>query len=189
MKNGRLMFIKVLGFFLILYFAQSLRSEKIFNDASDPILKMNHTSIVEGIPAIIDSKLEGNSFQWFKDGQLLDWETNSFIKINFPLNGDEGNYFVRTKNKGINFKASFEKNIRVFVNDHELENDRVEIVGPFVLKLVPFISGLPIRYSLDGSEPNESSLLYEGPIQINDTIRLRAKIEIPETDSPYIQVK
>lgn len=189
MRHGKSMFIKALGLFLILYFAYVLRSEKIFNDATDPILKMNNLSIIEGIPAIIDSKLDGVDFKWYKDGELLEWETNSFIRINYPLNGDEGNYFVKTKNKGVNYKVSFIRNIKIYVNDHELENDRIEIAGPFILKLIPFIDGLPIRYSLDGSEPTESSALYEGPVQINESVRIRAKIEIPETDSIYIEAK
>ena len=33
----------------------------------------------------------------------------------------------------------------------------------------------PIRYTLDGSEPNENSTLYEGPIEIRETCTLKAR--------------
>lgn len=179
---------KILSISIIGYFAsQNLRSEKDFNDNTDPIFKINKISVIEGIPVTIDSRLDGSSFQWFKNGELLNWETNKLLTINFPLEGDEGNYFVRTSHKGISFQIFFNRNIKVLINDKEVSQDRIETDKPFTLKLIPYIEGLPIRYTLDGSEPNEASSLYENPIQVNNTVRLRAKIEIPETDSIFIQ--
>lgn len=190
MSINRSSLFKLSGLLCFVYLAvQNLYSEKIFNDASDPILKLNYVTITEGIPAVIDSGIEDSSYQWFKDGELLSWETNKSIKISFPLNGDEGNYFVRTTHKGINFKTSFNRNIKIFINGYEIKEDRLQIDPPYVLKLIPFIEGLPIRYTLDGSEPKATSDLYVSELEITNSIVLRAKIEIPETDSVNIKLK
>jgi len=41
----------------------------------------------------------------------------------------------------------------------------------------------PIRYTLDGSEPVETSTLYEGPVAINETCVLKAKAFRPNTST------
>ena len=41
----------------------------------------------------------------------------------------------------------------------------------------------PIRYTLDGSEPDSSSALYESPIKIKETCTLKAKSERPNMES------
>ncbi len=40
----------------------------------------------------------------------------------------------------------------------------------------PLIAGEVIRYTMDNSEPTESSSLYTGPIPISDTTRIRARV-------------
>lgn len=188
MAFNKYSFGKLFGVILLVYFAMSnLRSD--FSDSTDPILKLNYASAIEGIPSVINSGIEASSYQWYKDGELLQWETNKSIKIPFPLNGDEGNYFVSTPHKGINFKVAFSRNIKIYINNVEVESDRLEIDSPFSLKLVPFIENLPIRYTLDGSEPTELSEIYESAIEITNSIVLRAKIIIPETDSINVKIK
>jgi hypothetical protein len=87
----------------------------------------------------------------------------------------------------------FKRTIKLLVNGQEIESfynsdGLVEISESSQVTLVPFIDGLPIRYTLDGSEPNERSKLYVAPLVIQKTTYLRAKIEIPETDSTRIKV-
>lgn len=41
----------------------------------------------------------------------------------------------------------------------------------------------PIRYTLDGSEPDETSALYEGPVRIQDGCTLKAKAFRPGTET------
>jgi hypothetical protein len=43
-----------------------------------------------------------------------------------------------------------------------------------VVTLAPGKAGLPIRYTLDGSEPTLSSLLYTGPLTLTETTTIRA---------------
>ena len=45
----------------------------------------------------------------------------------------------------------------------------------------------PIRYTLDGSEPTEGSILYEGPVTINETCVLKAKAIRPNTATRVYQ--
>jgi len=48
-------------------------------------------------------------------------------------------------------------------------------VAPFTLTLTAASPSTTIRYTTDGSIPNESSLVYTGPLQIDTTTRIRAR--------------
>lgn len=47
-------------------------------------------------------------------------------------------------------------------------------VEPFGLEMTG--AGGEIRYTTDGSEPDESSLLYDGPVSVTDTVVVRARV-------------
>ena len=79
------------------------------------------------------------------------------------------------------------------VNDKHIEDlydqqGRVEVTDYSKVVLIPFVEGLPIRYTLDGSEPTDKSALYTGPFSLNKSSYIRAKIEIPETDSVKVRL-
>ncbi len=57
-------------------------------------------------------------------------------------------------------------------------NYRVPLPGGVIengeLKANVAFPGLTIRYTTDGSEPNENSTVYEGPVQVSGTVKLKA---------------
>ena len=165
-----------------------IAAQSVFSESSKSIVKKTSLFLVEGVPAILPSGIDNGPFSWHKNGRKLNWETNSFIRIDYPLNGDAGLYTVRSgKNTSI-LDVSFKSSISILLNDQEVEHGRLEADSFSVVKLVPYIAGLPIRYTLDGSEPTEKSELYVAPIQITNSIALRAKISIPETESASVKI-
>lgn len=165
-----------------------IAAQSVFSENSKPTFKRSKATLIEGIPAVISSSLTEGSYIWYKNGQKLDWETNSFIKISYPLDGDAGEYTVKSGRNTSIINVSFKNSVSIFLNDQEVSHDRLEADSFSVIKLTPFIDGLPIRYTLDGSEPNEKSQLYISPIQITNSVTVRAKILIPETESAYIRI-
>jgi hypothetical protein len=153
----------------------------------------NNITIIEGFPFVLQSNISGRVFTWYKEGQLLTSEANSSLKMDFAVEGDAGQYTVQSGGSSVVFNVSFKRTIKILINDQELENyynadGRPEVAASSKVTLVPFVSGLPIRYTLDGSEPTDKSALYVGPFNVDKTVHLRAKIEIPETDSTRIKV-
>lgn len=162
------------------------------------INETNSVTIIEGIPGVLQGNVSGKTFSWYHNGELLNWQTNNFLKINSPLEADGGQYVLRSGPSSVTFNVNFQRNIRIFVNEQEIQGDVAEIPQQSIssnVKLVPFINGLPIRYTLDGTEPTEQSELYTVPFNLSVTTKmsessrwyLRAKIIIPETDSTSIK--
>jgi hypothetical protein len=173
------------------------KSKKLSLNSPKPnpkfISTTNEITIIEGLPFVLKTDLFGKTFSWQKDGYLLKSETNNFFVMDFAVEGDAGQYTLHSENKVVVFNVSFKRTIKILINDQEIENfndsnGRVEALENSIITLIPFVEGLPIRYTLDGSEPTGKSALYTGPITIRKKIYLRAKIEIPETDSTRIKV-
>lgn len=173
----------------------ALGSVKLIEKA---VTETNFVTITEGLPSVLQGNISGKTFSWYHNGQLLNWQTNNFIKIDHPLEANGGEYVLRSGASSVTFNVNFQRNIRIFVNDKEIEGDVAEIPQLAIysnIKLVPFINGLPIRYTLDGTEPTEQSELYTGPFNLSTISKtsqdsrwyLRAKIIIPETDSTSIK--
>ena len=173
------------------------KTKKLSLNSTKPVQKIfattNEVTIIEGLPFVLQSNLSGTNFIWQKDGHILKSETNNFLTIDYSLEGDAGQYTLKTGKEIVIFNVSFKRTIKIFINDQEIENfnnsnGHAEITDGSIIRLVPFIEGLPIRYTLDGSEPTGRSALYTGPITIHKKTYLRAKIEIPETDSTRVKV-
>ncbi len=73
--------------------------------------------------------------------------------------------FVRLKNLGIGYAPSMYN-----VNVEDISEKKRE----HQLTLKTERGGLPIHYTLDGSEPNAKSELFKEPVQLNDTTTLKA---------------
>lgn len=189
-KSFKLIAITSASVFLFLVCSASLNSQK---PNQKIIATTNNVTIIEGLSHILQSNIFGKNFSWRKDNHLLTSETNNFLKIDFALEGDAGQYTLQSEDKVVVFNVVFKRSIKIFINNQEIENffdlnGQPEIIEGSTVVLVPFIEGLPIRYTLDGSEPTGRSTLYTQPITINKKSYLRAKIEIPETDSTRIKV-
>ena len=176
--------VKILGLILLAILA----AQSTLSEITKTNFKRSKILLIEGVPAIISSSLTEGSCIWYKNGQKLDWETNNFIRIDYPLNGDAGEYTVKSVRNTSIINASFKNSVSIFLNDQETDHDRLEVESFSIVKLTPFIDGLPVHYTLDGSEPNEKSEFYTSPIQITNSVIIRAKIIIPETESTSIKI-
>ena len=86
--------------------------------------------------------------------------------LNSPKNG----FFLVPSPGSLNGKL-----IDGLVRDTKFSANRGFYDSPFDLEISSETEGAQIRYTLDGSEPSESKgILYDGPININDTTILRA---------------
>ena len=86
--------------------------------------------------------------------------------LNSPKNG----FFLVPSPGSLNGKL-----IDGLVRDTKFSFNRGFYDSPFDLEISTETEGAKIRYTLDGSEPSESKgILYDGPININDTTVLRA---------------
>ncbi|MCF8715522.1 family 20 glycosylhydrolase [Joostella atrarenae] len=58
------------------------------------------------------------------------------------------------------------------LRDINTKKNRVEFIDKVRLKLMPLIDGVELRYTTDGSKPTINSKLYEGYIQIDDSLSM-----------------
>lgn len=62
------------------------------------------------------------------------------------------------------------------LNPPIIENDELILTGPTPLKMKHFVTGVDMRYTLDGQEPDSlTSPRYDGKLVINDAVTLKAK--------------
>lgn len=62
------------------------------------------------------------------------------------------------------------------LNPPIIENDELILTGPTPLKMKHFVTGVDMRYTLDGQEPDSlRSPKYDGKLVINDAVTLKAK--------------
>ena len=134
------------------------KTKKLSLNSTKPVQKIfattNEVTIIEGLPFVLQSNLSGTNFIWQKDGNILKSETNNFLTIDYSLEGDAGQYTLKTGKEIVIFNVSFKRTIKIFINDQEIENfnnsnGHAETTDGSIIRLVPFIEGLPIRYTLD----------------------------------------
>ncbi|MFC1500419.1 alpha-L-fucosidase [Candidatus Zixiibacteriota bacterium] len=56
-----------------------------------------------------------------------------------------------------------------------IEADATILVNPLAVSLTTRSSGLELRYTIDGSDPDAESILYKGPFTISSTTTIRAR--------------
>lgn len=163
------------------------------NKSNNIQTQTNNLTVIEGFPVFLQSNLSGKQFVWHKDSYPLKSVTNNFLYLDGAVEADEGQYTIQSENSIVIFNVAFRRSIDILINNTELNNNldsngKVEVQAASQITLIPCIDTLPIRYTLDGSEPTERSKLYTTPFTINKSVYLRAKICIPETDSTRIRV-
>lgn len=139
--------------------------------------------LIENVPMLLDAGFQSSSYRWTLNKVPLPGATNRVLVLESPQEADAGIYAVIGDDDVVQFKLGFRRAVRVLVNGADVLGDRVRIVGPATVTLLPYLSGLPVRYTLDGSEPTAVSVLYRKPISVTNSVVLRAAIIIPEGDS------
>jgi len=139
--------------------------------------------LIENIPMVLDAGFESGSYRWTLNKVTLPGATNRVLVLESPQEGDAGVYTAIGDDDVRQFRLAFRRAVRVLVNGRDVLGDRVRITGPATVVMVPFLSGLPVRYTLDGSEPTALGDLYRGPIPVTNSVVIRAAIIIPEGDS------
>jgi len=130
----------------------------------------------------------------------LERDSLAMVRIYYPNNEDiyfttDGSEPTKSSSK---YQSAFEqisptiiKAVAFKVNQKSskatLKLERAQVIAPLVLpanqffnksievKLISNTKGADIYYTLDGSEPTESSKKYEGNLKINETATLRSK--------------
>ena len=146
--------------------------------------------LTENVPFTLKAPFVSRSYQWSLGNVDLPGATNSTLVLESPLEGDAGTYRVRgAGGQSAMFKAMFQRSVRVQLDDREVIGDRVTVSKfPARLRLwSPLGPSLPIRYTLDGSEPTVRSALYTAPVYLTVGCVVRAAIVIPEGDSVRIE--
>ncbi len=139
--------------------------------------------LIENVPMLLDAGFQSPSYRWTLNKITLPGATNRVLVLESPQEADAGIYAVIGDDDVRQYTLKFRRAVRVLVNGADVLGDRVRIAGPATVTLLPYLSGLPVRYTLDGSEPTAVSVLYRRPISVTNSVVLRAAIIIPEGDS------
>lgn len=142
--------------------------------------------LIENIPMVLDAGFNSSSYRWTLNKITLPGATNRVLVLESPQEGDAGVYTAIGDDDVRQYTLRFRRAVRVLVNGRDVLGDRVRITGPATVALVPFLSGLPVRFTMDGSEPTALSDLYRRPISVTNSVVIRASIIIPEGDSVRI---
>ena len=142
--------------------------------------------LIENVPMVLDAGFKASSYRWTLNKVTLPGATNRVLVLESPQEADAGIYAVIGDDDVVQFKLGFRRAVRVLVNGADVLGDRVRIAGPSTVTLLPYLTGLPVRYTLDGSEPTAASVLYRRPFPVTNSVTLRAAIIIPEGDSVRI---
>jgi hypothetical protein len=141
----------------------------------------------ENLPLRLEAPHSAEDYQWSLGGRVIPGATNQVLEIPSAQEADAGTYRVESSTgHSALFKVRFQRNVRVQVNGVDVRGDRVSIRGPSQIRLSSPLGPLPIRYTLDGTEPTAASQLYRTPVLVTNSCLLRAAIVIPEGDSIQI---
>ncbi len=141
----------------------------------------------ENLPLRLEAPHTAEDYQWSLGGRVIPGATNQVLEIPSAQEADAGTYRVESSTGHTAlFKVRFQRNVRVQVNGLDVRGDRVSIRGPSQIRLSSPLGPLPIRYTLDGTEPTATSQLYRTPVLVTNACLLRAAIVIPEGDSIQI---
>ena len=149
-----------------------------------PVIGKQETEAV-GIPGeslvlVVEVSGEGVSYQWQKDGADVPGATSASLELSSISDGDAGSYVLKASNAGGSVEsepivvsvARF-----VIVVNGKAAGSKVKVVGN---ALVEIRNGKPegwlTYYTLDGSEPDYLSDLYDGPFDsgVGATVRVVA---------------
>lgn len=141
---------------------------------------------IENLQLRLEAPFEASSYQWDLRGRPIPGATNKVYLIDQAQEGDAGGYRVEGDGMAALYKVTFQRAVRIFINNAEVRGDSVKITGPSQIRLLSSFGAVPIRFTLDGSEPTATSSLYKTPIVVTNGCVLRTAIIIPEGDSVKI---
>lgn len=139
---------------------------------------------IENLPLRLEAPVVAEDYQWYLGTNAIPGATNRLYEVPQAQEGDAGTYrVISTSGSSALFKVRFQRNVRVSINGRDVIGDRISMRLPATLRLSSPLGTVPIRYTLDGSEPLATSALYEKPLLLTNHCVIRAAIIIPEGDS------
>lgn len=139
--------------------------------------------LIENVPMLLDAGFASRNYKWTWNKRTLPWATNRVLVLDSPQEANGGTYTVVGDDQVRQYRLLFRRSVRVLVNGDAVLGDSHRITKPSTVTLIPYLSGLPVRYTLDGTEPTAVSDLYRRPFPVTNSALLRAAIIIPEGDS------
>ena len=156
--------------------------------ASAPMIAFGQV-LIENVPAKLEAPFKASSYQWMLGNEDIPGATNKFYILEQPQEADAGTYMVKGDNQKALFKTTFQRNVRIFINGYAPLGDSYDVKLPATISMGSPLGNVPIRYTLDGSEPTAISTQYTRPFVITNSCVIRAAIIIPERDSLKINEK
>ena len=127
-----------------------------------------------------------STFQWYKDNNQLPLATNGVLDLTNVVLGDSGSYRATASRDGKTLESRAasivcKPRVKVYVGNRQV-SVIANIAGAVIVRMIPADQGAKIRYTLDGSEPNQGSVLYSSPFAVNKSLFLRVSVDGVETD-------
>lgn len=145
--------------------------------------------LIENVPAKLEAPFTASSYQWMLGNREIPGATNKFYFLEQPQEADAGTYTVRGGNQKALIKTTFQHNVQILLNGYAPLGDSYDVKLPATISMSSPLGNVPIRYTLDGSEPTAISAQYTRPFVITNHCVIRAAIIIPERDSLKINEK
>jgi hypothetical protein len=149
-----------------------------------PVATVEAYAVVETLPTGVKPEFISGNGIWEGDTNSIRWGTfrdNQARSFSYTFSADDGTQTV----SGMGFFDGWEQpvpspeEVAISCTGSRVETPVITPESgsrvPLEMKMTSSTEGASIYYSLDGSEPDESSILYEGPVQLSNSARVRAR--------------
>lgn len=149
-----------------------------------PVTTVKAYAVVETLPSGVEPEFISGNGIWESDSNTIRWGTfkdNQPRSFSYTFTGDDGGQAIA----GIGSFDGWDQSVLgPELVDISCVGSRVETPVitpdsgsrvPLAMEITSATEGASIYYSLDGSEPNESATLYEGPVEITSAAKVRAR--------------
>lgn len=121
------------------------------------------------------------SYQWWRDGSVLEASTNFFLKEVDAVEADAGKYWLVASNSAGMATSrvasvSYAPCVRFFA-DNRLVANVTGFTNWTMLRMISSVRGEKIYYTTNGSEPTVKSAVYKTPIKVANTMLVRVMVD------------